>query len=155
MYFNCAPIYSSCTSIAWSTDGSGNPRRRLPHRTGGGACAADQTAIFTRGLRAIPRLRTPFSGLCAGTCSTSNPPGAVISGYSDYQGNFNFQIATTLVDSLKNILATSPEPPGSWIFSYTVGYPDLIFASNPGGWTLVGGTDSGVDTGHGSNFYDH
>ena len=152
-------VFPPQTNNAWYytcmvDDGSGTPA---------GGCGITLTVApvsqtnghFHEGPSGYPTPPHPVSGLCLGTCGTSNPPSATILGYSDYLGNFNFQIATTLVGQSEQIFAASEMAPHNWVFSYTVGYPDLIFASNPGAWTLVGGSETGGNTGHGTNAYDH
>ncbi len=75
---------------------------------------------------------------------------------ADSNGIWSVTLTTTLVGQAEVLLITCSNGVGTLNASanYAVGYNDVYYADYPDIWIKIGGTDTGVDTGHGSTFYN-
>lgn len=73
-------------------------------------------------------------------------------GYANATGIFSLDIFPTLTGQAEALVIACANQNGSIqrTFNYAVGYNDLIYNDDPTVWVKIGGTDTGVNTGHGS-----
>lgn len=71
------------------------------------------------------------------------------SGTSGANGTLNITLTTTRVGQLEELYIEAIDYGTTTYFTYQVGYNDIYYNHHPEIWDKVGGTDTGVDTGHG------
>lgn len=111
------------------------------------------TGVYTNTNAHYHNTNRPWSSFaCADPLQCSPSGGQYVSANTTWKGSVEVWIATTIVGQAEFIYASASG--GSDFLDFVVGYNDLYYNDHPEIWMRTGGTDTGVNTGHGSTYYN-
>ncbi|MBZ5728471.1 MAG: hypothetical protein LAP87_26250 [Acidobacteriia bacterium] len=94
--------------------------------------------------------RSTMTCVTSWQCTPSS--GTSINGNTLWVGSLGVDVRGSLVGQAERIYVSNPY--GSVTTNCAVGYTDLYYNDHPEIWVRIGGTDTGVNTGHGVTYYN-